>query len=304
MKSTTALSFDIVVTHDAEDLIHPEAFAFINAYADEYDMIQIPVLPLPTPLRDIVHGVYCDEFAEWQIKDMRVRQSMGSFVPSNGVGTGFTRRALEKLASAEHNLIFEPACLTEDYENGLRLHKLGCKQMFVPLTRLGTKQTGASIVATREFFPRTARSAIRQRSRWILGIGLQCWERNGWQGSLSERYWFWRDRKGLAGNPLSLLSNFVFLYGVLTWMAAHIARRSVGAGEVLTASGPINRHARDSDGPERGSHELLRAILWAGVCSRGPVARGMRQLDQHHRHLESRSLVCAVAAFVMSHWCG
>jgi len=207
--------FEIVVTHDAEDLIHPAAFSTINAYADEYDMVQIPVLPLPTPLRDMVHGIYCDEFAEWQIKDMRARQIMGSFVPSNGVGTGFTRQALEKLATAEHNLIFEPSCLTEDYENGLRLHKLGCKQMFVPLTK-----DAAGTVATREFFPRTARSAIRQRSRWILGIGLQCWERNGWRGSLSERYWFWRDRKGLLGNPLSLLSNFVFLYGALTWIAA------------------------------------------------------------------------------------
>ena len=67
------------------------------------------------------------------------------------------------------------------------------------------------------------RSAIRQRSRWILGIGLQSWERNGWRGSLPEVYWFWRDRKGLLGNPLSLLSNFVFLYGVLTWIAAQIA---------------------------------------------------------------------------------
>ncbi len=126
--------FDIVVTHDAEDLIHPQAFSLINAYADEYDMVQIPVLPLPTPLGDLVHGIYCDEFAEWQIKDMRARQLMGSFVPSNGVGTGYTRQALEMLANAEHNLIFEPACLTEDYENGLRLHKLECKQMFVPLT--------------------------------------------------------------------------------------------------------------------------------------------------------------------------
>ncbi len=210
--------FDIVVTHDAEDLIHPEAFSIINAYAEEYDMVQIPVLPLPTPLRDIVHGIYCDEFAEWQIKDMRTRQLMGSFVPSNGVGTGFTRRALEKLATAEHNLIFEPACLTEDYENGLRLHKLGCGQMFVPLAK-----HGSSVVATREFFPRTARTAIRQRSRWILGIGLQCWERHGWRGTWPERYWFWRDRKGLLGNPLSLLCNFVFLYGLLTWIGAQIA---------------------------------------------------------------------------------
>jgi adsorption protein B len=201
-------------------LIHPEALGIINASSGEYDMIQIPVLPLPTPLGDFVHGIYCDEFAEWQTKDMRARQIMGSFLPSNGVGTGYTRRALEMLATTEHNLIFEPACLTEDYENGLRLHKLKCRQRFLPITR---SRTGTGIVATREFFPRTAHSAIRQRSRWILGIGLQCWERNGWRGSVREKYWFWRDRKGLLGNPLSLLSNFVFLYGVLTWIAARLA---------------------------------------------------------------------------------
>ena len=207
--------FDIAVTHDAEDLIHPEAFARINTYAEEYDMVQIPVLPLPTPFPSIVHSIYCDEFAEWQMKDMPARKVMGSFVPSNGVGTGFKREALEKLASAEHNLIFEPACLTEDYENGLRLHKLGCRQLFVPLQR-----SNAGLVATREFFPKSVRSAIRQRTRWITGIGLQSWERHGWRGSLPQVYWFWRDRKGLVGNPLSLFSNFLFAYGALTWLAA------------------------------------------------------------------------------------
>jgi adsorption protein B len=210
--------FDIVVTHDAEDLIHPEALSRINAYADRFDMVQIPVLPLPTLFRNLVHGTYCDEFAEWQIKDMPARQLMGSFIPSNGVGTGYTREALEKLATAEHNLIFEPSCLTEDYENGLRLHNLGCAQVFVPISR-----SQGSIVATREFFPRTARSAIRQRTRWMMGIGLQSWERHGWGGSLAQRYWFWRDRKGLFGNPLSLLSNFLFAYGALTWLYAALA---------------------------------------------------------------------------------
>ena len=214
------VQFDIVVTHDAEDLIHPEALAAINATSEEFDMIQVPVLPLPTPLSDFVHGVYCDEFAEWQTKDMPARQIMGSFLPSNGVGTGYARRALEMLATSEHNLIFEPACLTEDYENGLRLHRLECRQKFLPLARSRSANAGSDIVATREFFPRTAQSAIRQRSRWILGIGLQCWERNGWQGNLREKYWFWRDRKGLLGNPLSLLSNLVFLYGALTWIAS------------------------------------------------------------------------------------
>ena len=211
------LQFDIVVTHDAEDLIHPGALEQINNYADRFEMIQIPVLPLPTPFRDFIHGIYCDEFAEWQIKDMRARQIMGSFIPSNGVGTGFTRQALEKLATAEHNLIFEPACLTEDYENGLRLHKLGCTQVFVPLS-----QTRGDVVATREFFPRTMRSAIRQRTRWLTGIGLQSWERHGWRGSLAEIYWLWRDRKGLLGNPLSLFVNFLFAYGLLTWISAKV----------------------------------------------------------------------------------
>ncbi len=213
-----AARFEIVVTHDAEDLIHPEAFTRINAYAGDFEMVQIPVLPLRTPFTKIVHAVYCDEFAEWQIKDMPARKLMGSFVPSNGVGTGFTRGALEKLATAEHNLIFEPQCLTEDYENGLRLHKLGCSQVFVPL-----QGSGAGFVATREFFPQNMRSAIRQRTRWITGIGLQSWERHGWRGSWPQVYWFWRDRKGLLGNPISLLSNFLFFYGLLTWVLARIA---------------------------------------------------------------------------------
>ena len=222
------IRFDIVVTHDAEDLIHPGAFDQINTYADHYEMIQIPVLALPTPFRNFVHGVYCDEFAEWQMKDMRARQMMGSFVPSNGVGTGFTRQALEKLAAAEHNLIFEPACLTEDYENGLRLHKLGCSQVFVPL-----KGAGAGIVATREFFPRTMHSAIRQRTRWIMGIALQSWERHGWRGSLAEVYWFWRDRKGLLGNPVSLFTNLLFVYGLATWLIAKLTATPWGLASHL-----------------------------------------------------------------------
>ncbi len=193
--------------------------------------------PCRRALREIVHGIYCDEFAEWQIKDMPARQIMGSFVPSNGVGTGFTREALEKLANAEHNLIFEPGCLTEDYENGLRLHKLGCSQMFVPLSR-----PPADIVATREFFPRTTRSAIRQRTRWIMGIALQSWERHGWQGTWPQLYWFWRDRKALFGNPLSLFSNFLFLYGVVTWTFARGSPGLRGPWRGTPAPGAFGQH--------------------------------------------------------------
>jgi len=110
--------FDIVVIHDAEDLVHPEELRWINYYAARYDFVQTPVLALATPLRKLTHGVYCDEFAENHSRDMTVRAVLGGFVPSCGVGTGYRRDALDRLARASSNRLFEPEALTEDYENG------------------------------------------------------------------------------------------------------------------------------------------------------------------------------------------
>ena len=120
--------FDIVLIHDAEDLIHPEELSWINYYAARYDFVQTPVLALPTPLHWLTHGVYCDEFAENHTRDMLVRESLGGFVPSAGVGTGYRREALEKLAHASSNQLFAPEALTEDYENGLRMFRLDARR--------------------------------------------------------------------------------------------------------------------------------------------------------------------------------
>jgi len=213
-EETERTRFDILVTHDAEDLIHPVELSWINDYATRYDFIQMPVLALKTRFRSLTHGVYCDEFAENHSRDMEVRSRFGCFVPSAGVGTGYRRKALEKLATAAENRIFEPAALTEDYENGLRLHRLGCSQIFVPIVR--ANGSGSDFVATREFFPQTWAAALKQRTRWVIGISLQGWERLGWKGSAGEIYWLWRDRKGLIGSPLGLAANAVFCYGLLT----------------------------------------------------------------------------------------
>jgi adsorption protein B len=51
-----------------------------------------------------------------------------------------------------------------------------------------------------------------------MGISLQGWERFGWAGTRSEIYWLWRDRKGLLGNPLGVVANAVFVYGLATAM--------------------------------------------------------------------------------------
>jgi len=85
-------------------------------------------------------------------------------------------------------------------------------------------------VATREYFPRKVRAAVRQRTRWITGISLQSWARNGWRGGLRQNYWFWRDRKGLLTNPVSLVANILFGYGMLTWIGARFTSHGWGLG--------------------------------------------------------------------------
>jgi len=202
--------FDTVVLHDAEDLIHPDALALINEERCRYSMVQVPVLPLPTPFHEFTHAIYCDEFAEFQTIDMRARQLSGSFIPSNGVGTGFAREILDRLASERGGQVFDPASLTEDYEIGVYIHNAGCPQLFAPLRRQDNR-----FIATREYFPRRAGTAIRQRTRWVTGIALQTWERYGWRGSWRTKYWFWRDRKGLLANPLGLLTNVLFVAGII-----------------------------------------------------------------------------------------
>src|SRR6266853_5443918 len=126
---------------------------------------------------------------------MPARQLLGGFIPSNGVGTGFSRRALETLAEWYSNRIFEPACMTEDYENGFRIRRLCLPQKFIPIHfRHGRP------IATREYFPTTFRMAVRQRTRWIMGITLQSWEYHSAYETSRHLYWFWRDRKALIGN--------------------------------------------------------------------------------------------------------
>lgn len=204
--------FDTVVLHDSEDVIHPQSLNVIDKKRELYAMVQVPVLPIATSFREMTHAIYCDEFSEFQTIDMCARQFCGSFVPSNGVGTGFAREILEQLATERGGVIFDPKSLTEDYEIGVYAHHAGFKQCFGPLTR-----TAKDFIATREYFPMSIRSAIRQLTRWVTGIALQCWEHVGWRGSVWTRYWFWRDRKGLIANPLSLLTNVLFLAGAIDW---------------------------------------------------------------------------------------
>lgn len=211
---------DVIAIHDAEDLIHPRSLELYSHYCRTHGMVQLPVLPLATPALELTHGVYCDDFAESQGKDLETRARCGAFLPGCGVGTAFRRETLDRLAVNNANRLFQPSSLTEDYDNGYRLSRLGESQVFIPLAF-----EGGAPVATREYFPRRFHDAVRQRSRWVTGNSLQAWERFGWGRRPADAWFFWRDRKGLWGNPISLLCNGLLLYGLASWSISAAAGR-------------------------------------------------------------------------------
>lgn len=211
-EETARRRFDIVVVHDAEDMIHPSELRWLAAEMQDAEMVQVPVIALPTPFMNLTHGVYCDEFAETQAKDLPTRIYLGGFLPSCGVGTGLTREMIERIAETGENQIFQPGSLTEDYELGRRVQELGGRQRMLPV-----RWERGRLMATREYFPREFWPAVKQRTRWITGIALQSWEMNGWRGNWVRRYWWWRDRKGLLGNPLTAVCNLCFFAGLIGW---------------------------------------------------------------------------------------
>ncbi len=218
--------YAIVLQHDAEDLIHPRSLHLIREQCALYEMVQVPVFPLNTPWRQATHATYCDLFSEAHVKDLWVRSRLGGFLPSAGVGTAYRRDALEKLETAKGGVLFDPRSLTEDYVMGLELYRLGCTQAIVH--ELGQAAGWApwrrwELVATRAYFPKRFRTAVRQRGRWMTGIALQSWQKLGWGAGRGQAYWLWRDRKGLLNHPVSVLANLVFVYGCMGWLLSALS---------------------------------------------------------------------------------
>lgn len=219
-----------VILHDSEDVLHPLELKYYNYLLPRIDFIQLPVTSLERHWYELVAGTYMDEFAEWHTKDLVVRESLSKMVPSAGVGTCFSRRALVELAAESNNQPFNTDTLTEDYDIGARLAQRGMRQIFgkFPVEYVTRRQSwfgmGKERIAplrmplgVREYFPNTFRTAYRQKARWTLGIGLQGWQQVGWTGSLATKYLLFRDRKGLVTSFIAilayvLLANFFVFY--------------------------------------------------------------------------------------------
>ncbi|HUQ13111.1 MAG TPA: glycosyl transferase family protein [Novosphingobium sp.] len=215
-----------VILHDAEDMVHPAALALIDAALSHADFVQLPVLPVPQPRSRWIAGHYGDEFAEAHGKNLVVRDSLAVGIPAAGVGCGFARAALERVARARgrggDEAPFAAECLTEDYELGLLIGASGGTSRFVR-----SRDADGGLIATRELFPAELGAAVRQKTRWLHGIAFQGWDRLGWagQGRMGRPAELWmrlRDRRG----PLTAIVLAAAYLVIVVWGALFVAERA------------------------------------------------------------------------------
>lgn len=249
-EQTTGVEFAGVILHDSEDVLHPAELKFYNYLLPRMDMIQLPVMSLERKWYELVAGTYMDEFAESHSKDMTVRESVSGVVPSAGVGTCFSRKALLALNEETQNQPFNTRSLTEDYDIGNRLAQMGMRSIFAifPVQFMVTEERWFTAGATtqkamamplcvREFFPDTFRTAYRQKARWTLGIGLQSWEQIKFSGSLVAKYLLLRDRKGVVTALISMMAYLLLIQFVVFQMAAYAGLWTVYYPPLFSADG-------------------------------------------------------------------
>lgn len=214
------------ILHDAEDVVSPMELRLFNFLVDRKDLIQIPVYPFEREWTHFTSMTYIDEFAELHGKDVPVREAIAGQVPSAGVGTCFSRRAVLALLADGDGIAFDVQSLTEDYDIGFRLKEKGMTEIFVrfPVVmdeeakgRFLQRKRSSNVICVREYFPDTFTTAVRQKSRWIIGIVFQGFKTHKWTRNFKLNYFLWRDRKGAISNFLSFLAMLVMLQLLLAY---------------------------------------------------------------------------------------
>ncbi|MDE2620186.1 MAG: glycosyl transferase family protein, partial [Sphingomonadales bacterium] len=230
-------TFDAVVLHDAEDMVHSGALELFDRELASADFVQLPVRAEPLVSSRWVAGHYQDEFAEAHLKAMVVRGALGAALPAAGVGCAIRRSMLGRIALAGPSAgparagPFAAECLTEDYEIGWRIARIGGRARFV------RQRDGAgALIATRAFFPDRFDRAVAQKARWTHGIAYQGWDRLGW-----------------PVRPVDL------------WMALRDRRAPLAAVVLLAAYGGLAAGVVLAAGTAAGYPPLVPAAPWAGL---------------------------------------
>lgn len=212
------IQFAGFILHDAEDIVSPLELRLFNLLVERKDLLQLPVYPLPGRWYQFTRSHYLDEFAENHGKDVVVREALTGQIPSAGVGTCFSRRAIFSLLSDGNGIVFDVKSLTEDYDIGFRLSMYGLHGAFVRYEDLPNAVRDQAlftirnaVIGVREYFPDRWPLAVRQKARWIVGIVFQGIQSLRWSDNWLVNYFLWRDRRGVLTNLVSMLSLVIVL---------------------------------------------------------------------------------------------
>ncbi|WP_367989089.1 glycosyl transferase family protein [Vibrio sp. NTOU-M3] len=217
------VEFSGFILHDSEDVLSSMELRLFNYLLPAKDLIQLPVYPYTRKWYQMTPAHYADEFAELHGKDVVVREAIAGQVPSAGVGTCFSRRAVLRLLVEGDGLPFDVQSLTEDYDIGFRLKQWGMNEIFVRFPvidkeqitlkeeALGVSLREGSVVCVREYFPTTYSTAVRQKSRWIIGIVFQGMKNHKWTKDWKVNYFLWRDRRGLINNTVGFIAMLLLI---------------------------------------------------------------------------------------------
>jgi adsorption protein B len=246
---TAGRPYDAYVLNDAEDLISPLSLRVVNHFIRDADVVQLPVLPLPSRLSELTAAHYGDEFAALHARDMPIREWISGAVPSAGVGTGFSPAALERAAASNDGKPFSLSSLTEDYDLTMRLAGSDLRYTFAieALFRPAEDRTGLPIddaIAIREFFPRKLRQAVRQKGRWIVGNALQAWRQIGWGRGWGVRYFFYRDRKVIVGHLATGAASISVLLTLAVWGGRALLMGDASFPQVVSPGGWVELSIR------------------------------------------------------------
>ncbi|MEG3124471.1 glycosyl transferase family protein [Sphingomonas sp. GB1N7] len=211
-----------VVLHDAEDVVHAGELRIFDALIGPHMVVQLPVHPLIDRRSRFVSGHYADEFAEAHRKTLVVRQAVGAGLPLAGVGCAIERACLGRIADLRQNAPFDADSLTEDYELGLHIAASGGSGVFARVV----EYPGGPPIAVRAFFPARLEAAVRQKTRWMIGIALAGWDRVGWGPARDWRdHWMrMRDRRA----PIAILVLIGAYLALLFWTGSAILHWTTG----------------------------------------------------------------------------
>ncbi len=215
-------SFASLTIHDSEDVIHPYELLVTNYLIDTHDALQFPVFPLIRMPRlsnffqNITTNTYADEFAENHYTTMVNRYMAKAFVPSAGTGFALSRKTLSHFGDQD---VLPSNSLTEDYRLALTLFENDIRLYYVleRIPRISNKgKVVWDYVTTRSMFPNTFKTAVKQKSRWTLGITMQSvrfkdiFRTKGIH--FMGRYSLYKDTKAKFGNLLVFVGYPVLIY--------------------------------------------------------------------------------------------